>query len=181
MALIMLEQSDRLEAMEYAETVMSNLKKTPNYTGLVEDDRFFVGACGELAFRKWAASQGLRFEETTRDDGNSDQQDFLLFARNSGRQCSVNVKCSFHPRAAYLMQPQTQHCLHKQDLYVGSVGEDDGKRVAVILAGAVTRKEFDKQAEECMVKVPTLRLPLNELTYSMERVARSFEKGEKRG
>ena len=172
----MLEKSDREEALAYSETVLSNLKKTPNYTGLVEADRFFVGACGEIAFRKWCDLKGLRYEQTSRDDGESDDQDFIIYARKSGKPCTVNVKCSHHPAAKYLMQPQTQHFLHKQDLYVGSVGEDDGERVAVILAGAVTRKVFDEEAEECMVKIPTLRLLLADLTYSMERIASSFEK-----
>lgn len=176
MALIMLEKSDREEAMAYNDTVLSNLKKTPNYTGLVESERFFVGACGEIAFRKWATMKGLRFEETGRDDGESDKQDFILYAKKSGRACTVNVKCSLHPNAHYLMQPQTQHMLHHQDMYIAAKGEDDGERVAVILAGAVTRKVFDEKAEECMVKIPTLKLSLADLTYSMERIANSFEK-----
>lgn len=176
MALIMLDQSDREEASIYNETVLANLKKTPNYTGLVESDRFFVGACGEIAFRKWAISKGLHFEETGRDDGESDKQDFILYAGKSGLPCTINVKCSLHPNARYLMQPQSQHMIHRQDMYVGAIGEDNGKRVAIILAGAITRKVFDEKAQECMVKIPTLRIPLADLTYTMERISRSFKK-----
>jgi hypothetical protein len=172
----MLEKADRDEAVAYNHTVLSNLKQTPNYTGLVESNRFFVGACGEIAFRKWAIMKGLRFDETGRDDGESDKQDFILYAKKSGRPCTINVKCSLHPNAHYLMQPKSQHMIHKQDMYIGATGEDDGVRVAIILAGAVTRKVFDEKGEECMVKIQTLRVPLDDLTYSMERIANSFER-----
>jgi hypothetical protein len=177
MALIMLDEKERAAAQDYDDKVMAKVDlKGPNYTGLHVPGRFFAGRCGEIAFRKWAISKGLRFEETVRDDGESDKQDFILYAKKSGRPCAVNVKCSLHPNAHYLMQPQTQHMLHRQDMYVAAKGEDDGVRVAIILAGAVTRKVFDEQAEECMVKIPTLKLLLADLTYSMERIANSFEK-----
>jgi hypothetical protein len=179
MALIMLEKCDRDEALLHNETVLGNLKETPNYTGLVESNRFYVGALGEIAFRKWAISRGLVFVETSRDDGESDEQDFILYARRSGKPCTVNVKCSLHPRAQYLMQPVAQHSIYSQDLYVGCTGEDDGERVAVILAGAMTRKVFDERAQERMFKVPSLVVPLADLTYSMERIASSFKTKEK--
>lgn len=179
MALIILDEKERAAAREYHDKVMAIVKaKGPNYTGLESPDRFYAGRCGELAFRKWAESKNLRFEETVRDDGESDLQDFILYARQSGRPCTINVKISLHPAARYLMQPADQAELHHQDMYVAAIGEDDGARVAVILCGAITRKEFEEKAERVMVKIPTLRVPVADMTYSMERVAKSFQRGD---
>ena len=180
MAMIMLENKDRQEAVETDRKIMEALKDAPpNYTGLAKPGRFFDGACGEIAFRKWLLMKGLRFEETSRTDGRPDKQDFILYTRKAGRSCTVNVKCSLHPRALYLMQPADQHAKHHQDLYVGSTGEDDGDRVVVILAGAIPRKQFDLEAERKTVSIPSLIYPLGDLPYSMERIANSFEKERK--
>ncbi len=180
--MIMLEKEDRQAAMEYHNKVMEKVRaKGPNYTYLETKDRFFIGRCGEIALAKWAVAQGIVFEETVRDDGFADKQDFIFYARKSGKPCSINVKNSLHPAARFLMQPVSQNQIHKQDMYIAATGEDDGERVAMLLWGAVTRKFFEAEAEEVMHSVRTLQMPVQDMTYSMDRIARSFMKTSDHG
>ncbi len=177
MTMIMLEKEDRQAAMEYHEKVMVKVRaKGPNYTHLATKDRFFVGRCGEIALRKWAVAQGMKFEETVRDDGFADRQDFIFYTRKTRRPCRINVKNSHIPGARFLMQPKSQRQSHEQDMYIAATGEDDGERVAILLWGATTREYFDLHCEEVMHSVLTLQMPVQDMTYSMDRIARSFMK-----
>lgn len=179
MTMVMLEKEDRQAAMEYHKKVLEKVRaKGPNYTYLETKDRFFVGRCGEIALAKWAVDNNMKFKETVRDDGFADKQDFIFYARKSGKPCRINVKNSHIPGARFLMQPKSQRQSHEQDMYIAATGKDDGERVAILLWGAMTREYFDLHCEEVMHSVLTLQMPVQDMTYSMERIAISFKKKE---
>jgi hypothetical protein len=180
MTLIMLEREDREAAWDYHNEVIAKVrKKGPNYTHLETKDRFFVGRCGEIALRKWLTQTGVDFSETVNSEGVADRQDFVIWARKSGRECRVNVKNSHVPGARYLMIPASQWGAHTQDLYIAATGEDDGERVAMLLWGGITRSEFEEKHDEVMHSIRTMQVPCGEMTYDMQRIARSFRRREK--
>ncbi len=176
--IVNLTPTQRLEAVEYAETVEGRVVG-PNYTGLEMDDRFFVGRIGELAFMAWAAERFIRFEETVRDDGKPDDQDFFVWSLMTGRKVRVSVKNSHHPRARFMMQPVSQDERRGHyDIYIGMTGKDDGTEVEVTLHGAATRAQWLSDREVSQRRVLTYQLALNRFKITMSTVAAACEKTE---
>jgi hypothetical protein len=172
MTWIKLTADERQEAWEYHEKIVSIVEaRGPNYTGLTSSDRFFAGRLGEIGLRKWAALHGLSFQETVRDDGESDIQDFLFDMRH-GRTAKVNIKTTLHPNGIMLMHPVAQtDRIEKQDILVGATGEDNGagKEALIMLWGVIPVRQFLDEAETKMIKVETRFMPLTKLPYPMEQ------------
>jgi hypothetical protein len=168
--IVIIERNELDEAKVYANIALDRLNG-PNYTGLHLPERFYVGRCGEIGFRRWATEHNLMFEDTVTPAGTPDEQDFLLY-HIDGRTIKVNIKNSNHPRARYLMQPFAQAEKFKYDLYVGCTGKEHGDGLKLKLWGAISCQEFVLTAEVIQLKVLSRRYPLDELPISMTEIAR---------
>jgi hypothetical protein len=172
MSWIKLSAEERQEAWNYHEKIIALVEaKGPNYTGLASSDRFFAGRLGEIGLRKWAEGHNLSFQETVRDDGASDSQDFLFDMRHD-RTAKVNIKTTLHPNGIMLMHPVAQTSqIEKQDLLIGATGEDngEGQPAMIMLWGVVPVKRFLAEADTKTLKVETRLMPLSSLPYQMEQ------------
>jgi len=143
-----------------------------NYTGLECKDRFFDGACGEMALKKYFDSVSVRYEHTSNDMGVSDEQDFIGYI--SGKPVSINIKHSNHPAARYLLFNETQARYKTEDYLIGSSGKLDGPILLVSVWGIISTKRFLEMAERVVYKTAVLRFPLRDL-FPIENAIQYFE------
>lgn len=178
MTWIKLTPRERDEAWAYHEEVLAKVvKKGPNYTGLETPTRFFDGRLGEIGLRKWANKHGLIFEETVRNDGESDMQDFIFQMKS--KPARVNIKTTLAHNGIRLMHPVAQtYKIEKQDLLIGARGEDNGSGMPAIIEmwGVIPVRQFLAEAKTQTFRVPSRVILLQDLPYSMDRFRRSCKR-----
>jgi hypothetical protein len=171
---IVLDRNEVQQCRDYHEKVMSRrkIRRTPNYTGLECRDRFFDGACGELAFKKFLDQNGKWYQHTSNDRGVSDDQDFIVSI--DGCRRSLNVKHSNHPRARYLLFNEDQvRRKTPEDFLVGSSGRWDCSILIVSIHGIESAANFIRSAERVIYQTPVLRKKLSAL-YPIEKAIERF-------
>lgn len=97
----MLDEAARLELK-----VLANLKKTPNYTGISIKDRFFYGYLGEIIFREYLKSIGVKGVHHINTDGESHRSDITADLNNTAT--IIDVKAASKPYYKRLMMPLSQ-------------------------------------------------------------------------
>ena len=169
--IIELSQEDIAAAAEYAAKVTTIAEGNgPNYTGLSDSNRFFVGKCGEMAVSCWADYYDLKYSDTTNDAGLPDQQDHLFQTKNG--PIRTNVKNSHHPKARYMMQPVSQADRHQQDYYIGATGKVVNSRtIQITLWGAISHEDWLRKREQADLHIPTYRILLKDLPLTMQELA----------
>lgn len=136
----------------------------PTYTELNVEHGHFVGACCEAAVLKWCREFGIRHERSNEDAiGVADEHDLVLWLSN-GRKLTVDVKGSFHERAAFLMIPFAQFDRHVHDAYIGCTGRIVGDQVIVIIHGIASRATIKDRGALKSVRTVTVMFGLRELT-----------------
>lgn len=178
---VIVSAEQRVEALEYSEKVTKIVEaRGPNYTGLTGPKRFFTGRVGEFAFGNWAKERGVRHEETVRDDGLSDAQDFLIWDLILPNKLRLNVKNTLHPRGQKMMQPvsQAEKFEGKHDIYCGMRGYDngEGREIPVDLYGAIDHDVWVKRRRLKNYSIPTYELRLDLLPITMESLEWMLEK-----
>ncbi len=162
---------------DYSNKIKKKVEHNPNYTGLMESNRFFVGRAGELALGHCLRDSGVLFEETVRHDGIPDDQDFIVMNQH-GQPRTINVKNTLHPRGANLMQPVSQmEKGYRCDYYFGASGTDLGPDTGIEMCihGYIAKHEFHDRALVKQVKVQTLCYPLARL-YPLESLLSMLKK-----
>ena len=171
---IRLDEADREWCLEYQNKVLGNVVGD-NYTGLEHKNRYFTGACGELALKKWATSLSLVHKWSPKSDGRSDDGDFT-FLHKSGRAVTADIKNSFHPIGANgdLLLSVDQKKRKLYDIYIGAQGTDHGDHVDINLWGVIQCNDLLSRP---LKKIHLLNhyVKLKEMPISMERFARNIE------
>ena len=158
-----IDPSDVQKARDYSDKILGldKIKNTPNYTGLENPDRFFIGELGEIALAIWFDKHGVEYQRLRNDKGVSDIGDFLVGMNY------IDVKNSAHPRSEYLMMPEDQFLFHTRQIYIGCWTQLLDDCALVSLCGWITRENFKNHAQVVDMKVKTMRFPFNKLV-SME-------------
>jgi len=104
------------KAQEYADKIAltRTIQSKPNYTALTQDNRYYAGYLGELAFLETLTDK--KYDYSVRTDGQSDKEDITLYYKNIPLR--VDVKTATHPSYKYIMFPSAQAHI-KYDYYVG--------------------------------------------------------------
>lgn len=114
--------------------VLRNLRRVPNYTGLDERSRYFIGYAGELAVVRWLAGAGLAPRHSIVTNGRSQGADI---------ECGgvrIEVKTAGNPGRRELWIPQAQAL--DFDVCVGAVLIESSE--AVDIMGWATREEVSR-------------------------------------
>lgn len=104
-------------AADYQKKIIKHLKKTPNYTGLSEPDRFYYGTLGEFVFLQYCKERGLKCNYNFKIQEESNSHDFVMFL-NNGAPVTVDVKTATKIFHKNLMMPKTQYDLYSYNYYV---------------------------------------------------------------
>lgn len=157
-------------AKSYSDSVLKNLKKTPNYTGLSVENRFYCGYLGEQVFNNYLKESKKRFEYQTRFDGNSDNGDYLLFMKSGVvRTADAKTACKkFHSK---IMMPFKQAKIHSYYYYIGvKLNEDVGEIWGYCLLEDFVTKAggFDNSAVDTLYKDLSSLRSIEELLNEIE-------------
>ena len=171
--IVILDRMARQSAVEHAErTEVAISDYGPNYCTILNDNRYFVGRCGELAVNLFGEAYWLDYEDVSNDLGITDKEDHIWHP--SG--LTSNVKNSNHPRARFMMQPKAQQDRnYYQDYYIGATGIDTGEIVTMTLHGAIHINDWKARCALVMRDVWTYQLPLANLPISMADFAKIME------
>jgi len=161
MSSVHVDEQGVLDALSYSDKILglSKIQNTPNYTGLENPGRFFIGELGEIAFATWLDSNHpeISYKRLRNDAGHSDDGDFLIGSNH------IDVKNTAHPRARYLMMPKAQFSLHHRQIYVAARTTIADGGANVEMCGWIDRQHFEDYAEVINLKVETMRLLLDKL------------------
>jgi len=157
------------EAKAYSKKILAIVAGYgPNYTGATPNQqRYFVGRCGEFAVTKWAEGLDMDFEETVNEDGFPDKQDHIFFSSDLGPSVNTNVKNSHHPRAKKLMIPIKQLEKYQQDYYIGATGILELNAALIKLWGCITHDEFMRKCLPSLHPINSRWVLLEHLPLSM--------------
>jgi len=106
MIAINIDEPMKTQARSMSDKTIANLKKVSNYTGLESEDRYYIGAIGELGFKALLEQKEIKFDYRPRQDGESDSGDFAVFGTSS--VAIVDVKTASKPTHKNLMVPAKQ-------------------------------------------------------------------------
>lgn len=149
---------------------LKELGKALNYTELDEPEQFYYGALGELAFVSMLRQQGIQASYQPLQNGVADECDVTVW--HEQQPVTLDIKTASKAHYKYLMTPAVQ--VARADRYVGV--KIDGNE-AVIYGVASRHQLRPHQDYGVKAKIPTLCLPLDELT-PIEEVNAYLTKGQ---
>ena len=136
----------------------TGLQRVPNYTGLHQPDRFYIGYIGEITFRNVLWYYGKRFRFAARLDGHPDEADVIAWILDE--PCSLNIKTSDQQHHRHLMIPVAQFVKRRQDYYICANLREYHDMVT--FKGWLTHDEVSRQ-EQVQLKVMTIRAAFADL------------------
>ena len=137
--------------------MQSNIKYSPNYTGISVNDRFYYGYLGELVFLELLKQSGKKYEYTPRFDGIPDDCDFLIYI--DGKPEKLDVKTASKNFYKNIMLPKSQWIKKYRDYYIGIRLEGDAANVC----GYCKHNDFEEKDTFGYNGVVTMYKSLNEL------------------
>jgi len=156
----LINRSTKETARIWSDSILrTGLTKTPNYTGLEHEDRFYIGYIGELTFRNALCYYGKSYIFKPRIDGKPDQTDFRV-CDSEGEERSLNIKTASKEHHRHFMLPDSQFRKYRNDYYVAAhvLGDYDEVR----FEGWTTHKELEK-CKPKEVRITTKSVPFTEL------------------
>lgn len=146
------------EARAYSNRIAKlDLMNKPNYTGINQEDRYFIGYLGEWAFAQFLVIREVGFHWHTNTSGKSDNCDFTIKGKKIDiKTCSKLGK----PEYKHLMMPSKQF-FHIRDYYI-AVGINEKEGYAEV-QGYTTRNRLEGIEPKDFGYGPTIALELTEL------------------
>lgn len=105
------------EAKRRSDETLRNIPNIENKTGLSANNRYAIGALGELAFQKLLDDAGKYYVYEPKQDGKSDQYDFLI--RYGNIEYELDVKTGGGTHLPNMFVPKSQLEAKEYPLYVG--------------------------------------------------------------
>lgn len=125
-------------------------EKKGNYVGLYNEDRWYHGTLGELAFRDALLDLAIKHEYGAAESVGADDGDFTVFW--NGQSLNIDVKTSNGAYTKMLLVPDAQLDKHSRNLYVGVrlIKDEAGRHIAAEVIGYLWEYELEPIEHEAL-------------------------------